>query len=147
MKKNIRAFSGFSEATDLDAKVDTVLREKVKWTADILMKVAAMFGLDDTAERDELISQLVRYLAQPTIIKEDLSAERRKSGKVPKSLTKNRATKKKNLKKKVAPAYILFSTGTRDDVKSKYPHGSFSFVANKINELWHRLDPEDKEVR
>jgi hypothetical protein len=147
IKRNIRSFSGFSAAINLDEKIDKVSKDKVKWTAEIVMSVAAMFGLDDTGERNMIIGRLVRYLANPTVIKEDFSAEKKITGKTPKSNTKSKNTKKKQLKDKVAPAYILFSTGTRDDVKLKYPQGSFAFVANKINEMWHGLEAEDKKVR
>ena len=147
VKRNVRSFSGFPAATNLDEKIDKVSKDKVKWTADMVMIIAAMFGLDETGDRNLMISQLVRYLANPTVIKEDLSAEKKNIGKTPKSNTKSKATKKKQMKSEVAPAYILFSTGNRDDVKLKYPLGSFAFVANKINELWHLLDPEDKKVR
>lgn len=146
-KRNIRAFSGFPAATNLDEKIDKVSKDKVKWTAEIVMIVAAMFGLDDAGERNIIIGRLVRYLANPIVIKEDLTAEKKITAKTPKSTTKSKSTKKKQLKTTVTPAYILFSTGTRDDVKLKYPLGGFAFIANKINELWHGLEPEDKKVR
>ena len=146
-KRNIRSFSGFPAATNLDEKIDKVSKDKVKWTAEVVMIVAAMFGLDDAGERTLIIGRLVRYLANPIVIKEDLSAEKKITGKTPKSNTKSKSTKKKQLKNKVTPAYILFSTGIRDDVKLKYPLGTFAFIANKINESWHGLEPEDKKVR
>lgn len=142
LKKNIRLFNGFSSDTVPQEKIDKLSKNKDKWTDELLLDTCKVFGIDENGDRDVLISRLVSYLMHPTVLKEKISVERRKSTKGPKV----QGTKRKVSKAKVTSAYVLFSTATRDEVKANNPDGNFAFIAQKINDSWRSLEPDEKQV-
>lgn len=142
LKKNIRLFNGFSSETIPQDKIEKLSKNKDKWTDELLLDACKIFGIVENGDRDELISRLVSYLMCPTVLKEKISVERRKSVKNSKVL----GTKRKVFKSKVTSAYVLFSTATRDEVKANHPDGSFAFIAQKLNDSWRSLEPDEKQV-
>jgi HMG (high mobility group) box len=142
LKKNIRLFNGFSSTTNPQDKIDKLSKNKDKWTDEMLLDICKIFGIDENGDRDVLISRLVSFLMHPTVLKEKVSVERRKSIKS----SKLQGTKRKLSKAKVTSAYVLFSTATRDEVKANHPDGNFAFIAQKINDSWRSLEPDEKQV-
>lgn len=143
LKKNIRLFNGFSSETIPQEKIDKLSKSKDKWTDELLLETCKVFGIDENGDRDVLISRLVSFLMHPTVLKEKVSVERRKSIKS----SKGQGTKRKLSKAKVTSAYVLFSIATRDELKENHPDGNFAFIAQKINDSWRSLEPDEKQVQ
>lgn len=147
MKKNIRSFSGFPSTVSIEEKIKTISKDKKKWTIELLTEALRLFGLEMIGDRDAQIKSLVDYLSHPSILFEEVVNMHPRSEKKSASVTKSKGTKRKVVKSKVTSAYVLFSTATRDEVKEKFPDSSFTFVAEKLNELWKALELSEKQVR
>ena len=147
LKKHIRSFSGFPSTVNIEEKTKTLSKDKKKWTIDLLAEALRLFGLEVNGDRDDLIKKLLDYLSHPAILVEVVPNVHQKSEKQSTTATKSKGTKRKAVRSKVTSAYVLFSTATRDEVKENLPDSSFTFVAEKLNELWKALELSEKQVR
>lgn len=89
---------------------------KKKWTVPILKDCLALFGLEKSGTRDELIERLCDYLMKPVETKKEEDFGGKGKSNVKSKGTKRKAKGDAKVEKKKRPpsAYILFSTASRE---------------------------------
>jgi hypothetical protein len=93
-----------------------VTDNKKKWTVPILKDCLALFGLEKSGTRDELIERLCDYLMKPVETKKEEDFGGKGKSNVKSKGTKRKAKGDAKVEKKKRPpsAYILFSTASRE---------------------------------
>jgi len=147
IKKNLRAFSGFSADTSVETVKTKVGDKKKLWTVSLLKTSLGLFGLERGGDRDTLVERLVDYIAEPAFTK-TARAPKRKGGSDGKSRKNGKKAKiaKKSGPKKAPTAYILFSVNARQEAKEANPDASFVDLTRILGQQWNALSAEEKEV-
>lgn len=147
IKKNLRAFSGFSSTAVRDDKKLKLLDKKKVWTVTLLKSVLGMLGLERGGDREDLANRLVDYLAAPSFTKAAKeSGSKSKKRKSVSGKSSSKKAKRADRPKKAPSAYLLFCNERRASVRADNPEMSMVDVTKALAAEWNELSDAKKEV-
>jgi len=118
----------------------------------LLKECCALFGIERSGSRDELIARLVEFLSKPSEIKAagtKVSGKRKRKAKKA-GKKKGKKTKKGGMKEKSSKApnaYIVFSKTKFPELKAENPQSSIAEIASMLGKIWNEMSVEEKAVR